>query len=128
MPEIVSAMSRDEQRKTMVIFDGEKRFDAYKTFVKVKSHIPLAIFDDTNIVDGKKFVRMLDSAREVTWHTWDKDWETYISREKAVLKLLRPLQATARGSKVNFHGGMNQLTQFHFTIVKGGHWNPNLHC
>ena len=126
VPQIVSAMSREEQRKTMVIFDGEKRFDAYKTFLKVKSQIPLAIFDDSNLGDGKNFITMMENAREVMWHSWDNAWETYISREKGVLGLLRPLQKAAR--KEDFLGGMNHLTKFHFTIVRGGHWNPNLPC
>ena len=69
---------------------------------------------------------MMEIAREVMWHSWDNAWETYISREKGVLGLLRPLQKAAR--KEDFLGGMNHLTKFHFTIVRGGHWNPNSPC
>ena len=33
----------------MVIFDGEKRFEAYKTFNRVRDRVALAIFDDVNV-------------------------------------------------------------------------------
>lgn len=137
VPEIVSAMAPEEQKRTMVIFDGEKRFSAYVTFLKVKHQIPLAIFDDTNVNDGKKFIAHIEKAREVFWSTWDKDWLTYINREKPVLSLLRPLQNPKvepgkkfqkHNGQIAFHGGINEVQAFHFTIVKGGNWIPNLRC
>merc|ERR1711990_1381068 len=52
VPELVFNMSAHEASRTMVIFGGEKRFDAYPTWQKVKSRVALGIFDDTNI-DGR---------------------------------------------------------------------------
>ena len=56
--------------RTMVIFDGEKRFDAYKTFLKVRHLLAVAIFDDTSIdgeswAEGEEFKRHLSERRDL---------------------------------------------------------------
>ena len=53
--------------QTMVIFDGEKRFEAYQTFNRIRNKVALAIFDDVNVVNGRKFCRMLDESKQVWW-------------------------------------------------------------
>ena len=123
VPMLVDRMSRKQAAATMVIFDGEKRFDAYRTYAKVKPHIALAIFDDTNVADGDSFKRSLH-AREIWWDTEDVTWSRFESRERPALRQLKPLNNFTRTMK--WFGGINELSKFHFTIVAGGAWGGTL--
>jgi hypothetical protein len=51
-------ISPEQARRTMVIFDGEKRFAAWKTYQKIRDKVAIAILDDTNIRDGDKLKAM----------------------------------------------------------------------
>lgn len=118
LPELLEDISPAEAASTMVIFDGEKRFGAYQTFQKIRSKVALAIFDDTNIVDGPKFMKMLTERNEIVWDTTNKNFSTYIDQEAAALTQLKPL-ADIQG---RWYGGVNMLEKFHFAIVKGDAW------
>lgn len=108
--------------RTAVIFDGEKRLGAWQTFAKVRANVALAVFDDTNIgSDGEPFKRMLDEQKEVWWDTTDASWSPLIGREQGPLSLLDPLREPASGCS-NWHGGLADLQDFHFSIVRGGAW------
>lgn len=119
VPELVSNLTAEEGQRTMVIFDGEKRTEAWATFRKFPSRVALAIFDDSNIGnDWKPFVHGLDANGWTWWDTRDTLWPELIAREEAALKPLRPLkQITGK-----WHGGVHDLQHFHFAIVKGGSW------
>ena len=51
IPELLKDVKQGskEAQSTMVIFDGEKRFAAYKTFNSIRDKVALAIFDDVNV-------------------------------------------------------------------------------
>ena len=124
-----------------VIFDGEKRQTAYETFTTVKSKLVLAAFDDTNLDDGA-FPRMLQAQGEHAWHTWDcafmrehpdnapleKLAETLKLASASALQaqpmLMRPgalrKPTSTPGGGLVFHGGMEDLSRFHTTLVRGG--------
>ncbi len=111
-----------------VIFDGEKRATAYETFGMVKPRIALAVFDDTNL-DGGDFPRLLRERGEDAWHTWDCDFVDKFD-DTAVLKRARErmVRAIDAGEQraVRFHGGMESLSLFHSTIVRGGRWGEKI--
>ena len=55
VPEVLNRLAPDERERTMVIFDGEKRFRAWSTWEKVRDKAAMAIFDDSNIgKEGKQ--------------------------------------------------------------------------
>ena len=120
LPRMLGNLSAAEAARTMVIFDGEKRLGAWKTFEAVRPHVALAIFDDTNIADGEKFKAHLRKNGEVWWETSMLPSELF-KREQAPLKhMLAPLNEGAKG--LRWHGGVNDLAHFHFSIVRGGAW------
>jgi len=51
IPELLKDVKQgsEEAQSTMVIFDGEKRFEAYRTFNRIRDKVALAIFDDVNV-------------------------------------------------------------------------------
>lgn len=119
-----------------VIFDGEKRQTAYETYLTVKGRIVLAAFDDTNLDDGA-FPRLLRDRGENAWHTWDCAFMERHSDAAPLAQLsetLRAATATAlqardplpgrhkpgfSESQLVFHGGMEDLSRFHTTLVRG---------
>ena len=115
--------------RTMVIFDGEKRFDAYKTFLKVRHLLAVAIFDDTSIdgeswAEGEEFKRHLSEQGEIWVETTDPAFAPFIRRESAALQQLAQLkgQCAAGRGRHRFHGGIETVEKFHFTMVRGGAW------
>lgn len=130
--------------RVAVIFDGEKRQTAYETFASVRQRISLAVFDDTNLDDGA-FPRLLHERDEDAWHTWDCAFmarhvdtaplgELSDTLRKATTSLLHQAELDGRaikmrrqslvdaGGRLIFHGGMEDLSRFHSTIVRGGQW------
>ena len=126
--------------KVAVIFDGEKRQTAYETFQLVRTRIAFAAFDDTNLDDGA-FPQLLRDRGEDAWHTWDCAYmkrhsdaaplskldaklreasAPVLQRAEAAsthLKMRRDIDAEGR---LVFHGGMEDLSRFHTTLVMGG--------
>ena len=54
LPQLLSLMDAEETARTLVIFDGEKRFGAWKTYQKLKDEVAIAVFDDTNLTPTLK--------------------------------------------------------------------------
>lgn len=123
-----------------VIFDGEKRQTAYATFRRVKQRIALGVFDDTNLDDGA-FPRELREAGEEAWHTWDCAFmrrhgdaaplgtvdallrgaaTTLVRRAADGGAMLRRRRVVDEKGRLIFHGGMEDLSRFHSTLVRGG--------
>ena len=127
-----------------VIFDGEKRATAYETFAMVKPRLALAAFDDTNL-DGEHFPRLLRERRELAWHTWDCRFMAAHGDAVQLDQLGRMIEAAGGGGGVGggggararakngekpprgrggrlapFHGGMEDLSRFHTSLVLGG--------
>ena len=124
LPRLTLGLTQKEAQQTMVIFDGEKRFGAWRTYQKIKEKVAVAVFDDTNIgADGAQFVRHLKQ-REVQFGTTDSLWDCYRQTEKGPLSMLQPLQQlkTAGGRRPQWHGGIHNLAYFHFSIVAGLGW------
>jgi len=118
VPELVANLSAHEAARTMVIFDGEKRFGAYPTWLKVKPRVALGIFDDTNI--EPKFNAHLSKQQEIWWDTTEPSFKRVFGpRESHVL----PNLTRALGHHRRFYGGFDKLASFHFTIVKGDAWH-----
>ena len=132
-----------------VIFDGEKRQTAYETFSRVKARVALAVFDDTNLDDGA-FPQLLRERGEDAWHTWDCAYmrrhndraplaslgETLRAATSSIMsKALRDGSAermrrqglVSYDGRLVFHGGMEDLSRFHSSIVRGGAWSSDKH-
>ena len=119
LPKLVSKLTDREAARTMVIFDGEKRFMAWDTFQKFRERVALAIFDDTNL-DGRRFPDMLDRTGQVFFNTEDPAYKGFVDKEQPGLdSKLAPLR---RRKGVNWFGGVNQLQDYHFAVVRGGGW------
>ena len=144
--EVLNAVARAPSGERLaVIFDGEKRLTAYETFKQVRKRVALAVFDDSNL-DAGNFPRVLQQRGERAWHTW----ECAFSRRFSDARQLRGFEATlleaaarlasSRGvssaalvdaglvddrRRLIFHGGMEDLSRFHLTIVWGGAAGPD---
>jgi len=103
--------------------------------------VSLAAFDDSNL-DSGAFPSLLRARGEAAWHTWDcafmRDFDDtrplgHLERQlaKASQPLLQQLahSGTAHTRKhalvdqrgrLVFHGGMEDLSRFHTTLVRGG--------
>lgn len=132
VPQLIDAMSDDEAARTLVIFDGEKRLEAFRTFEKLRGRVPLAVFDDTDngeqrptdedygprLWERSGFFRALNATRHVWWSTWDPGFAPFLEREGPALEMLEPLQRlrAANGKELKWWGGVKALSG-HFTIV-----------
>jgi len=119
VPALVRNMTDQQARRTMVIFDGEKRLDAYPTFEKIRDRVGVVIFDDTNLKNKNLFTKTLERDNHIFVNTWDAPLRKFIAKEKPALALLGPLNM---GTQARWWGGVNNLQFYHFTIVKGGGW------
>jgi len=140
------ARRRGAAERVAVIFDGEKRQTAYETFRSIKGHLTLGVFDDTNL-DRGAFPLLLRNREEVAWHTWDCSFlrahndsrilEPYShALRRQVLRAVprdpnsgEPIVRTSaiykaidQQGRPIFHGGMEDLSRFHLSIVQGGVW------
>jgi hypothetical protein len=117
LPQLVGTLNPAAAARTMVVFDGEKRFGAWRTYATIKDKVALAIFDDTNL-EAREFRRMLDRTRQIWWQTSDPWFRDFLCREQAPLHLIAHL-VPYRG---RWMGGVNHLEVFDFAIVRGGAW------
>ena len=75
----------------------------------------------TNLGDGDVFMETLIDQGEVWWDTRDDAAAALVAREAGVLsRWLTPLDAAHYPGR--WHGGLNELQSFHFTIVRGDAW------
>ena len=119
-------LTPEDASRTMVIFDGEKRLGAYKTYQKIKHLIAVAVFDDSNIGDDPKvFVRTLNRNNEVWWDTIDALFYNCIRHDAVGFKLLQPLKNVPAKKCRIWHGGVNDLSAHHFAIVRAPGWSGN---
>ena len=131
-----------------VIFDGEKRRAAYQTYLKVRSRVHLAIFDDSY---HERFPTFLDRQNETTWHTnLDAAFTTthgpnadgavlapledMLRRAAKQLLLDRPeldapSAASAKAQLIDGNGrlvlppgGLQDMAHYNFVLVRGGAW------
>ena len=119
LPALVGNLTDAEARRTMVVFDGEKRFMAWGTYQNFRARIALAVFDDTN-VKGRAFKSMLARTGQVWFNTEDAAYAEFIKKEQPGLgSKLAPLRGR-RG--LEWFGGVDALERYHLAIVKGGGW------
>ena len=148
VPELVRKASHTE--RLAVIFDGEKRHKAYRTYKKISDRVHLAIFDDSF---HERFHNFLDSHRETAWHT-NLD-SAFLGAHGPVqdLEQLRPFETTLRHAATSLMrqrpeltaqkgplkkererlidergrlnlppGGLQSMAYYHFVLVRGGAW------
>ena len=129
LPRLIGGMSDLEASRTMIIFDGEKRVQAWETWRRLRHRFALAVFDDTNIgADRDKFECLLREDGMVWWTTKDPTYDRFLKMERPALTFLRPLHQVSRladGGYQRWHGGVDGLEQYHFTIVRGGMWSAD---
>ena len=137
VPQLVAEAPPGE--RLAVVFDGEKRFAAYRTFQRIRARVALAVFDDSpNNQEG--FPEFLGKQGEVAWHTWDPTFQATYGDKQVIdpfSKLLRqkvhshlkrhPDLTPARRAQLVDGAGrlqlppgyMNALGSQHLSIVRG---------
>lgn len=139
LPKLVNAAPPSE--RIAVIFDGEKRRAAYQTYTQIAHKVHLAVFDDSY---HERFPTYLDKMNETAWHTnLDTAYATTRGPEQDAA-VLQPLESMltdaantlrrehpeltkgefidARGRLVLPPGGLQDMSQYNFVIVRGGAW------
>ena len=137
LPALLANVS--DPSKVAVVFDGEKRFAAYRTFERIRARVALAVFDDSpNNKEG--FPEFLGKQGEVAWHTWDPTFQATYGDKQVIdpfSNLLRqkvhshskrhPDLTPARRAQLVDGAGrlqlppgyMNALGSQHLSIVRG---------
>jgi len=122
IPDLISRMNEEEQSKTLVMFDGEKRFEAFETYNKIKNVVGLAVFDDT----GTKFIKFIEN-QGIYFDTRKKQFAEFVRNERHVCsKLLKPLRDWSKLNGKIFTSGVDRLEQFHLGIIVGGGFKGKL--
>ena len=137
LPALLANVS--DPSKVAVIFDGEKRFAAYRTFQRIRARVALAVFDDSpNNNEG--FPEFLGKQGEVAWHTWDRSFLAMYGDKQVIdpfsnllrqkvhslssrhhnLTPARRAQLVDKAGRLQLPPGyMNNLGSQHLSIVKG---------
>jgi len=147
VPELVKAATKAGER-VAVIFDGEKRHKAYKTYKTIADKVHLAVFDDSF---HERFHNFLDAHAETAWHTNLDSSYMGVHGPGADMQLLEPFENTLRiaaksllhaqpqlrlaSNKKERHrlvddkgrlnlppGGLQNMAYYHFVLVRGGAW------
>jgi len=118
LPEILSKAEAND--RIAVIFDGEKRFQAWETYLKIRHKLVFAIFDDTNI-DGGAFRKMLADKGEKFWNTDDPLYKSFQYMDSVTLAKFDHIWMSGK----HIAGNVEKLVQFQFTIVQGPLWDLN---
>ena len=124
VPRLLNKLSSEEAARTMVIFDGEKRLDAWSTFLKVREKVALAIFDDTNggSGEGHRLKKLWNSTGEVWWDTTFLPGDFLHHERPSLSTLSADLKRGTGGKRLDWQGGVNHLSIYHFSIVRGDAW------
>lgn len=148
-PQVVREAPPDE--RLAVIFDGTKRHDAYLTYLKVKSRVAFAAFDDTNVGEPFPYVstmiqtdigpvargnaskvikvaygfdRHLHQQGELYWNSKSTS-SAILGREGPHLR--KVLQSIKKAG--TFAGSLQNMASSQFTLVQGGEWRrPGCIC
>lgn len=122
VPSVVANMSDAEAARTMVIFDGEKRFDAWPTWKQVQTRVAIGIFDDTNF--DPSFDRMLAKKGYRWFSTSDSGFREAVGKSGYAESGITQAFANRhlRNATRPFYGGCEKLQRFEFTIVQGEGW------
>lgn len=128
VPKLVASLPADE--RVVVIFDGEKRNQAWDTYQKIKDRTVFTVFDDTNVdaigKDAAEFRERLDKEHEIYWHSDDPSYQRICDLEGSSPLGVHRLAESLQAHKKFFLGGMDNLFRFHFTFTQGGQWElPN---
>ena len=109
------------RERVLVIFDGEKRMAAYRTYSKCKQDVAVAVFDDSQY-KYSTFKQTLDANGEVWWTT--EGDRTYQELHDKELQYITFFNGSTSGMMNEYHKKMVQgnLEVVHFAMVKGGAW------
>ena len=132
VPQLVGDMRSEDAAKTLVVFDGEKRDAAYKTFSKIAQKVAAAVFDDTD-VDRSFRTRLIEPAHEAFVDTMgfamhhrlaNPEWSALSARkiEMAMLKEMFEWAKTSPTWGYAYNFSKAHFDRSHFIIVPGGRW------
>lgn len=132
VPQIARALS-SEGHHYGIIFDGEKRLSAYRTYAKIR-HLPghmFSVFDDvydSSIVgsrlqslnidyDDRHFVRKyLERSEDALWTTFQLD-ESLLAYERKLVMSIPSRSHGKGGGMVGCSMGVTGMLKDHFAIV-----------
>ena len=132
VPQLVGDMTSEDAAKTLVVFDGEKRDAAYKTFSKIAHKIAVAVFDDTN-ADRSFRTRLIEPAHKAfvdtegfaTHHRLANPESGALSARKIEEAMLKEMFKWAKTSPIwgfAYNYSKAHFDHSHFIIVPGGSW------
>lgn len=122
IPNLVSQMSDSEASRTMVIFDGEKRVQAHRTFKQIRNRVAFAAFDDSQVPAFREY---LTSEGEVWFETELSYNSTHHRRYDNLLEMWRSTPVNAKQARPNRNGEVQ--AGCHTTLVRGGGWAVRQH-
>jgi hypothetical protein len=114
IPQLVGEMTEHQAARTLVIFDGEKRIEAHKTYSKIRSKVALAAFDDSNQPAFRSF---LDSKGEVWWETATGAGKAFDNASAPLIEIRNRVVSTLKDPD-SFKVQQGSAT----TFVVGGGW------
>jgi hypothetical protein len=138
VPQLIGQMSQHDAARTLVVFDGEKRQAAYKTYRTVQARIAAAVFDDTHVhsrhegdftkvvaASGEPFV---DTAWSTLWHIKGAGLNAR-EREHMMLQQLDAWARTANESSLWAYESrtMRAAVGAEFIIVQSPAWDAARH-
>ena len=106
VPELVRAAPAGE--RIAVIFDGEKRRAAYRTYSQIRRLVHLAIFDDAFY---EKFHKFLDDHKETNWFTNLDGNYAKAHGEKVDAKQLEPFETVLKKAATKMIRKSPELTK-----------------
>ena len=122
IPTLIGAMSDAEAARTLVIFDGEKRYAAYATYQKIQARVAAAIFDDTNPEFRKRSIEPSGYPFVDTEGGMMHDVVGGITHETAILRRMKSWAENSQLWRFAYNYSHAHFTQAHFIIVQGGQW------
>ena len=111
------ALPPADAARIVVVFDGEKRLEAYGTFRKLRARVAAAVFDDVD-KGGSRFFAALRKEGEVFWTTKDARFAAYRAQQRAYITQLVNASEAFASSTLN----AEDLDREHIAIVRGGGW------
>ena len=115
IPRMVHDMTPSEAARTMVIFDGEKRVQAHRTFKEIRDKIAFAAFDDSEVPEFRAYLQ----AEGEVW------FETELNATRRFEELLDKWRSVPIEAKRGSPTGTRAIQhRSHTTLVRGGGWRP----
>ena len=128
VPRLIRNMTTEQAARTLVIFDGEKRENAYKTYRKIRKHVAAAIFDDSQVAAGYFRKTLIEPSMETFVDTLDPSVDRLgdgVNVKQRLKGLLDQMKKWGESSPLwNFEQrySAEHIWASQFIVVQSGKW------